>query len=67
MAEDKEEQDELHFREDRDAPGIQKKSFVKEFYERHRISVDYVVLALISISTLTTVSLSIYIIIAKYF
>ncbi len=61
-------QDLSHFPEDRDAPkDIQKQSFLKRIYERHKKSVDIIVFTLISITTLIAASLSIYIIIAKYF
>jgi hypothetical protein len=67
MEDNSEPQSHTHFPEDRDAPHIQNKSFFKRFYEKHKNPVDYVVLGLISLSTLVTVSLSIYIIVVKYF
>ena len=56
-----------HFPEDRDAPDpLQKRSFVSEFYSKHKNPFDIMIFILISAMTLTTVSLSIYIVISKY-
>jgi hypothetical protein len=67
MEENSELQNHQHFPEDGDAPEIKKKFFFKEFYEKHKNPVDYIVFGLISLSTAVSVSLSIYIIIVKYF
>ncbi|MDQ3020255.1 MAG: hypothetical protein M3R36_06765 [Bacteroidota bacterium] len=57
MGQNYEQQSHPHFPEDRDAPTInQKNSFL-----------DYLLFGLIAFLTLTTVSLSIYIIVVKYF
>lgn len=57
-----------HFPEDRDAPVInQKKSFFRDFYERHKNPVDFIVFAFLCVITLITISLSIYIVAVKYF
>jgi hypothetical protein len=63
-----EKQENTHFPEDHDAPALNlKKSFLREFYEKYHRPVDYLVFGLLSISTLVTVSFSIYIIAVKYF
>jgi hypothetical protein len=68
MENNTDQQNYTHFPEDHDAPAlIQKKSFLREFYDNYQRPVDYSVFAFISISTLVTVSLSIYIISVKYF
>ncbi|MEO8665676.1 MAG: hypothetical protein ABI462_09285 [Ignavibacteria bacterium] len=57
-----------HFPEDRDAPYIKEQTtFLKNFYRKFHTQIDYFVLALISLSTLVTVSLSLYIMFVKYF
>ncbi|MBK8553906.1 MAG: hypothetical protein IPL53_23820 [Ignavibacteria bacterium] len=62
------QQNNSHFPEDRDAPVIdQKRSFFRDFYERHKNPVDYLVFLFISVMTLVSVSLSIYIVAVKYF
>jgi len=67
MAENTDNQNISHFPEDRDAPEpLQKRSFFGEFYSKHRNPVDLMIFILISAMTLTTVSLSLYIVISKY-
>ena len=56
-----------HFPEDRDAPEpLQKRWFFSEFYSKHKNPVDLMIFILISVMTLTTVSMSLYIVISKY-
>ncbi len=67
MEENRENQDMSHFPEDRDAPqSMEKRSFFKNLYSRHKKTFDLMIFLVISLMTLTTVSLSIYIVFAKY-
>lgn len=59
------EQNNMHFPVDRDAPEHANKSNLN-FYKKNKNLIDVIVLFLISISTVSTVSLSIYIIFSKF-
>ena len=59
---------ESHFPEDPSAANIAiKRSFVKDLYYRNRKEADYIIFAMLMITTLITVSFSVYILIVKYF
>jgi hypothetical protein len=67
MEENTGNQDLSHFPEDRDAPqSKEKRSFFKNLYSKHKKAFDLMIFLVISLMTLTTVSLSIYIVFAKY-
>ena len=67
MAENTDNRNLSHFPEDRDAPEpLHKRWFCSEFYSKHKNPVDLMIFILISVMTLTTVSMSLYIVISKY-
>ena len=54
------------FPEDRDAPHItERRSLFKEFYKKFHCQIDLVLFVLVSLSTLITVSFSLYIVIVN--
>lgn len=69
MENNTEDQNNMHFPVDREAPvnSITENDLNVNFYNRNKNLIDIVVLFLISVSTVLTVSLSLYIIISKYF
>jgi hypothetical protein len=67
MPENIQEEKSQLFPEDPDAPKVdEKKILLKEIYLKHQKPIDITVLILISILTVITVSLSVYIILEKY-
>lgn len=64
-----EDQDSMHFPVDREAPvnTITDNDLSINFYKRNKNLIDIIVLFVISVSTVLTVSLSLYIIFSKYF
>lgn len=67
MEDNTENQNMSHFPEDRDAPqSLEKRSFLKNLYSKHKKIFDLMIFLVISLMTLTTVSLSIYIVFAKF-
>ena len=67
MEENTENQNISHFPEDRDAPQFtEKRSFFKNLNSKHKKTFDLIIFLVISLMTLTTVSLSIYIVFAKF-
>ena len=67
MEDNTENQNMSHFPEDRDAPqSLEKRSFLKYLYSKHKKIFDLMIFLVISLMTLTTVSLSIYIVFAKF-
>ena len=59
---------ESHFPEDPSAANITvKRSFIKEFYYRNKREADYTFTIVLILTTLITVSFSVYIVIVKYF
>ncbi|HMS33936.1 MAG TPA: hypothetical protein PKC91_07610 [Ignavibacteria bacterium] len=67
MEENTENKEMSHFPEDRDAPhSLEKRSFFKNLYWEHKKAFDLMIFLVISLMTLTTISLSIYIVFSKY-